>query len=429
MISLSAKDRFKLLIQEFHDQDPPKVKPRDINLPVKPRKVVTLYGPRRSGKTYAFYNLMHNLRSVGIPRNRMLYINFEDDRLLPLGLEDVGALLDAYDELYPENRKKELFLFLDELQNVDGWERFVRRVHDTRKAYIFITGSSSKLLSREIATSLRGRTISFPMYPLNFREFLQFRSIDIPKNLGTSPKRFKIVKELQKFMEEGGYPEPSLEEDDVMRKKILEEYADSLLHRDLEDRFSLRNRELLRFLLKDLATNITSPFSVSGFTKSVKPSLSVSRESVAHYLSCIQETGVFMTLPIFSWKLKEQRVNPRKIICLDNGIRNSLTFRLADDEGRLAENLVGSLLFRRTEELFYWKGKGEVDFVYREGRDSVAVNVTFGASVPDREYKSLLEFYSEFPKTKRLILLTRDEEGKHGHVEMIPLWKWAISGS
>ena len=178
------------LIKDFHERDLPLIIERDLEVKLpKIRKAITIIGPRRAGKTYFLFNYMKRLKQV--KRTEMLYINLEDDRLLPLELNNLDIFLRTYYEIYPENRKKKVYLFLDEVQNVDGWELFVRRILDTENVQIFITGSSSKLLAKEIATSMRGRAISYDILPFSFHEFLRARKLEVDKYLSSDKKTWE----------------------------------------------------------------------------------------------------------------------------------------------------------------------------------------------------------------------------------------------
>jgi len=192
-----------------------------------------------------------------------LYINFEDDRLLPLETTDLNDLMEAYYELYPDTKEEQKYFFFDEIQNIPGWEVFVRRIYDKEKIELYITGSSSKLLSKEIATNLRGRTLSFSLYPLSFHEFLRFKNIKIPENYQYSSIRYKIKNLLEEYLIYGGFPEVAL--DDTLKMETLNDYHEMIIYRDLVERFSIRNTHLLRMLIKYLITNISSVFSINSY--------------------------------------------------------------------------------------------------------------------------------------------------------------------
>ncbi|MFH1454601.1 MAG: AAA family ATPase [Armatimonadota bacterium] len=204
MESHSKKELFKLLIKEFHSEKLPETFERELKIPLSINKIISIYGPRRSGKSFYLYTVIKKLIKDQIPKERIFYLNFEDDRILPLDVKDLNSFMEAYFELYPDNKEKEVYLFFDEIQNITNWELFIRRIHDKEKVKIFITGSSSKLLSKEIATSLRGRTISYPLYPLSFNEFLKFNGVELEKNFEYTPQRFQIKKLFETYMQWGG---------------------------------------------------------------------------------------------------------------------------------------------------------------------------------------------------------------------------------
>lgn len=423
----NKKENFKLLIQEFQENSLSKVIKRDLEVPLNSKKIITIFGPRRSGKSFYLFGLIEKLLKQGISKNRIVYFSFEDDRILPLTFQDLNELTEAYFEMYPENKKKEIYLFFDEIQNIVNWEFFVRRIYDKEKVKIFITGSSSKLLSREIATSLRGRTISFVLYPLNFSEFLSFKGEKIKKEYSYSHQRYTIKKLLNEYLEYGGFPEIVLTKDQNLKDTILKEYFDLLVFRDLAERFSIQNTQLLKDMLKYLFTNITTFFSVNSYHKKIHQVLPASRETIYEYLSHIKEIGYFSLLPRFSYSLAKQKVNSNKIIALDNGLRNRIAFKFSQDTGKLAENLVGNIIARNNENTYYWKNTREVDFVKENKGILEAINVSYGNNVENREKESLFAFQKNFKYTKKLILITKDLEKKENNIEYIPLYKWLLN--
>ena len=370
--------------------------------------------------------MMQALVQKGISRERIIYINFEDDRILPINSKELGAFIEAYYEFFPENKERTVFFFFDEIQNIGGWELFIRRIFDKERVKIFLTGSSSKLLSREIATSLRGRTLSFALYPLQFKDFLKFKGQELKKNFEYTSQRYKVKKLVEEYMEFGAFPEIVLSQNTTIKKRILKEYFDLLVYRDLAERFSMDNTALLKDILEYLFTNITSLFSVHSYYKNAKQSIPVSRATVTEYLGRIQETDYFFLLPRFSYSLKEQKVNPKKIICLDNGLRNQIAFRFSKDSGKLAENIVGSQLVQRGHRVYYWQGKQEGDFVIQINGALEAIQVSYGESIHEREAGALREFASAFPLVKKLTVITKDTEKKEKDIYYIPLWKWLL---
>lgn len=423
---MHAKEAFKYIIKEFHESARPDFAQRQLVIP-ETRKIISLIGPRRAGKTFYFYQLMHNLLETGINTTRILYINFEDDRILPLESRDLNAILEAYYELYPENTGKMLYLFFDEIQNIENWEVFVRRIDDTKNAKIYVTGSSSKLLSQEIATSLRGRTLSYHLYTLGFEEFLRLKQVVLEKDFEYTEKRYLVKNLFNEYLYTGGYPEVVLESEEL-RQGILKNYFEMIIYRDIVERFSVRNTILLKNLLKYLITNIGTSFSVNAYYKAVKTDIAVGKETIIEYLSYLEDINLIYLVPFFSYSLKRQQVNLRKVYCADNGLRNAVSFSFSKDEGRLAENLVFLELKRRGEEPYYWKNSTEVDFVFSDDQNLLtAMNVSYTDTLAEREAKALLEFATEFgTKVKDLFMLTKDTEKVEDGIRYVPLWKWML---
>lgn len=423
---MDRKEAFKYIITEFMEGGLPPLTKRSLSIPAT-KKIVSLVGSRRSGKTFYFYQTCRELLDKGVPQDRILYVNFEDDRLYPLEATDLQDLLEAYYELYPENKGEVIYFLFDEIQDIPGWELFVRRVYDKENARIFITGSSSRLLSREIATSLRGRTLSFDLLPLSFSEFLRFKGFGTIKSKGYSNERFAIKKAFEEYLNFGGFPEVVAERKEL-KLRILEDYFTMFIYRDLVERYSIRNIALLKSLSKYLITNIGSQFSINAYSRLIRKDVPSGKDTIMEYLSYLEDINLVHPVPLFSYSLKVQQVNPRKMYCIDNGLRNAVAFRFSRDEGRLAENVVRIELKRRGKEVYYWKGKGEVDFVVR-GPDGTldAVNVCYGPELDEREPRALLEFRDAFAQEAGdLLILTKDTEKDVDGIGYIPLWKWLL---
>lgn len=416
---------FKYVIKEFHEGTFPEVTPRDLCIP-EINKTISLVGSRRAGKTFYFYQVINDLLSEGLAKDRILYVNFEDDRLFPLKVEELSELLEAYYELYPENKDLQKYFFFDEIQNITNWEIFVRRIVDRENAKVYLTGSSSKLLSREIATSLRGRTLTFYLFPLSFKEFLRFKNVHPGKDFAYSSSRFKIKKLFKEYLDFGGFPE--VVSSGTLKQAILSNYFEMLIYKDLIERFSIRNTMVLRSLTKFLITNISSAFSINSYYNSLKQELKLSKVTIMEYLSYLTDINLIYLVPIFSYSLKVQQVNPSKVYCVDTGLRNAVAFRFSEDEGRLAENVVFIELKRRGYEVYYWKNTREVDFIVKDEKgDLTAINVSYTDSINKRELEGLHEFKNQFyPAVKELIILTRDERDERNGINLIPIWQWLL---
>jgi hypothetical protein len=256
------KDIFKYIINEFIERELPDIKKRDMDIPLYSNKIISLIGIRRSGKTYLLYDLIKRLRKK-ISRENIIYINFEDDRLFGIKLNNLNEMIEAYFEMFPSKRSEKIYLFLDEIQEVEHWEKFVRRIYDTVDASIFITGSSSKLLGKEISTSLRGRTLSFEVFPLSFQEFLRFRGVKI--NLHSLKSLSFIKNSLDEYLKFGGFVEIISEDDVRIKHRILQDYIDLITgEKEVSDEFI---KELPMFYLgcikalSDIPESITKYFS------------------------------------------------------------------------------------------------------------------------------------------------------------------------
>ena len=434
------KGVIKEAIKEFQEGELPELIEREVNIPLSSRKIISIVGPRRSGKTYLLFGLMKGLLSQNILQEQIVYLNFDDPRLLPCDASGIELILQAYRELYPEHMRKTNYLFLDEIQNVKDWELGVRRIHDTRKFRIFITGSSSKLLSKEIATQLRGRAISFEILPFSFREILLARNIKLDKNIAYSMERFHINKYLDEYLKIGGFPEVVLEENTDLKLRILKEYIETMFLRDLVERYNIRNQPLLRELVKFLTTNTASIFSLNAFYRWIKGTYPTTKRTLLNYVSYLEDTGLFFLVRKFSYSLKEQAQRPRKCYIVDNGLRTAYGFRLSEDKGKNLENAVFlELQHRRATnplmEIFYWQDykKREVDFVVREGKD-IKKLIQACATIDDFSIKkreiTALSKASEELKCNNLLVITLDYENEEKvnekRIVFKPLWKWLI---
>lgn len=441
------KEIFKLLIKEFHEQKSPCFIKRDHELPdlcsslaaessetpsalpSPPSLIILIMGPRRCGKTYFFYQLIDNLCShpiTPIPRQRLLYINFEDDRLMPLNVSDLASLLEAYFELYPDNREKEIFLFLDEIQQIEGWELFLRRLLDQGRMRLFITGSPSGRWSCPLSSALSCRILELAITPLSFKEFLAFKGVALTPDFPYSHVRFKIRNLLDEYLAFGGYPEVVLT-DSSLKLRTLKNHYDMLIYKELAEEFSIRNIPLLKELFKSLLLHTGSEFSINSYFLGVQPKLHISRETILDYVSCLEKKELIGLVPVFSDSAKVRQVNPKKVYSFDNGIHNAVSFPFPHYEERLVKNLVFQKLRRSGKKLFYWRKRGEVDFVARENGKLQAINISYGRELRSEEAASLLEFQSFLGRRDvDLTIITRDAEKMERGIRFVPLWKWLL---
>ena len=437
-----VKDTMKKLIVEYQQLMLPELTKRDTYFsPMETNKIISIIGPRRSGKTYFMYQVMKELRAKGIPQEKVLYMNLEDSRLYPMKKGFLDFMMECFYELYPENIDTEIFLFLDEIQNVKFWEKFVRRISENKKVKVFITGSSSKVLSREIATSLRGRTLTHVILPFSFKEALRAKGLQINNNVIYGKDRFMIKKWFDEFLEFGGFPEIVHEKNKNIRIRILQEYLNVMIYRDIVERYNVRNLHLLKLIIKYILNNTGTYFSISSVYKAVKQSISASKATISEYISYLQEIMLMFLLPNYAYSLKEAERVPKKVYVIDTGLRNANTFIYTEDLGRLLENIVFLELFRDTlkdpqKKIYYLKENKnfEVDFLVTKKNEiteiyQVAWDVT-KESTRIREEKSLVAALKKFG-LKKGVILTEDFAGEkyidNKLVKYIPTWIWLIT--
>lgn len=394
-------------------------------------EIVAITGARRSGKSFIMRQLAKELIQEGVDKGQILIVNFEDPRFVELGTKLLQQIYETYLEFL--NPKSRPFVFLDEVQEVKDWEKWVRATHELKKARIIISGSNSKLLSKELATLLTGRHLDLTVFPLSFREFLNFRRVYLKDELDIVNKRVEIKALLREYLEFGSFPKVVLEEE---KEKILLTYFDDVLNKDLIRRYKIRKPEKLKSLLKFYLSNNSSLVTFSSLEKS----LGVSADTIEKFSSYFETAYLLFFLKRFSYKVKEQVKSGRKIYSLDTGLANTIGFRFSENLGKLAENLVFLKLKRECTtnqylEFYYWKDERhrEVDFVIKEGiKIKQLIQVCWNIASEEtrkREINSLLKAMKWF-KMEEGLILTEDYEGeeqiKRNRIEFVPLWKWLL---
>ncbi|MBO3833413.1 MAG: ATP-binding protein [Candidatus Brockarchaeota archaeon] len=410
---------------EYMNIEQPWMIERELEIPADSGFIISIIGPRRSGKTYYLFQISRRLRNP-------IYLNFEDSRLRDVSYKEIRDLLRIFVEIFKTTPES---LLLDEIQEVEGWEIAVRELHDAKKYRIFITGSSSKLSSGEIASRLRGRTLSFLLLPFSFKEFLKAKNIDV-KPLMTMDEAAGIKALLREYLEFGGFPEVVLNE---MKTKILKEYSDLILFRDFIERHKVRNIEIARFIHSFMLQNFSREVSIASlFNKAAGGGMKVAKDTVYSYVSNLEDTVSFFFLKKYSEKAHLRETWPKKIYLCDTGL--SKTVRFHEDIGKLMENVIFLELKRRQNrnplvEFFYWKDarQREVDFLLREGVEiKQLIQATYASSseeIEKREVESLIKA-SEQLGCKKLLMITWDYDDRlkiNGKIiECKPLWKWLL---
>ena len=400
---------------------------------LKTGQIVTITGARRAGKSFLMRQLIRSLISEGVDRRNILMVNFEDPRFTELDAKTLQSTYEAYLEFL--NPQGQIFIFLDEVQEVSGWERWVRTIHELNKARLVISGSNAKLLSRELSTLLTGRHIDLVVFPLSFREYLAFNGIDLKDRLDFISKRVEIEGFFRKYLEWGGFPEVVLSPSES--KQMLFHYFEDIINKDLIRRYRIRKSERLNSLAKFYLTNISSSITFNSLEKF----LNISADTVEKFSHWLEDVYLLFFLKRFSFKVKEQEKSPRKVYAIDTGLVNAIGFRFSQNLGRFAENIVFLELVRRRAleknalEFYYWKDPQhrEVDFVVKEGLGVTQVlQVCWELNRPEtkiREIKALLKGMEELKLAEGFVItqdLEKEENIVGKKIKYVPLWKWLL---
>lgn len=431
------------LIAESQQAELPRLTPRHVALPSMERKATVVIGMRRSGKTFRLFQEMQQLVAAGVDRRDMLYVNFEDDRLPPADPQLPGRLLEAFYRLNPEARLRRAHLFFDEIQVVPEWQRFVRRVLDTERARVIVSGSSAKLLHTEVATELRGRGLTVEVFPFSFAEHLDAADVEHgePERAG-AVKRSSLAAASLAYLAHGGFPEVqgmTLTE----RLQALQDYVEIVLVRDVVERHGITNVAAARAFARLLLQSAAQTFSVNKAYGDLKSrGLTVAKDTLHALLDHFQDAYLLFAVPVFHRSVRLQARNPRKVYPIDPGLAAAMSHVTATDLGARLENAVYLELRRRQGRLlrgevhYYLTASGRrVDFVVgdvfekRAGR-LVQVSASL-ADQPtrDRELRALQEAMAETGLRESEIVTVEEEETiatDAGIIHVVPAWRWLL---
>jgi len=408
-------------------QDESKERPKYLNKLndlVETGEVVVVKGVRRSGKSTLLHQFLNKRIEEGLKVKNTLFVNFEDPRLSNSKLEDLTDIYETYKE--EQQPDKDHIVVLDEVQEIEGWEKFVKLLHEAKKVRVLVTGSSSKLLSEEYSSLLSGRHVDMEVFPLSFQELLKFEGLTIKDKTELIEKRHQVKNKLREYLEWGGFPKINLV-GEKERREILARYFKDILVKDVQERFNIRKTGRLEELAKYYLSNISN---LQSYNK-VKDAVNLSLDTVERFSSYLSTGRFLFFVPKFSFSHKKQLLNPKKVYSIDPGLRNVSGFRFSRDAGRLMENVVFLELFRRHEEIFYWKEEREVDFVVKDGNEiKKLIQVCYNLDKDEtqaRETKALIKA-SKSVGCEDLKVITYEEEGqkeiKGKKIDFVPLWKW-----
>lgn len=379
-----------------------------------------LVGLRRAGKSYLLYERIQQLMKEGHSEEEFLYFNFEDDRLLNIQVSDLNTILTSYQEMFDYKP----FIFLDEIQIIDGWEKFARRLAD-QNYHVYITGSNAKMLSSEIATTLGGRFQIKEVFPLSFREMLRSKGIDVDDKNFEYKNATSINKYLEEYFRFGGLPEVGNVQD---KRSWLNGLYGKIFFGDLLTRYSIRNDKALKFVVQKLAESIKQPISYSRIVKMVSSiGTKISTETVIDYLGYMNESWLLIPISNHASKFVEKASN-KKYYFIDNGILNLF---LTDPNTSLLENMVAINLYKQYgDDVAFFNNNIEVDFYVPNQK--IAIQVSYSLKDEDTKKREVraLDKISSFVDVERRYIITMYEEDiieRDGHtIHVVPLSKWLL---
>jgi predicted AAA+ superfamily ATPase len=386
---------------------------RDIPLQkfIASSQITIISGIRRSGKSTLLYQISKNYKNY-------YYTNFDDERLINFEVDDFRNLMILFQKRYDSK-----VIFFDEIQNIKGWERFIRRIHD--EGYkIFITGSNARLLSSELGTHLTGRYIKIELYPFSFYEILRYKNINAENK--SSRNKSLLLQSFDWFLENGGFPEYIKSNDSEYLVRLYED----VIYRDLIVRYGVKNIRQFRNLSQYLMTNYTSEISYNKIKINHEFS---SVTTVKEYISYLQDCYMLFELYKFDFSLKKQYVSSKKIYAIDNGLRNQIAFRINKDKGQALENMILIDLKRRGHDVYFYKTQNnyEVDFYIKDTNTFIQVCYSINdQSTLDREIRAIVYANKELKAAKNLILTYNEEkviESQPETIEVMPTWKWFLN--
>jgi predicted AAA+ superfamily ATPase len=419
------KEKIKEIILEEKEEDLGELLLREFKLEHLPGKALILTGVRRSGKSTLLRQFMRNQK---LP---YFYINFSDERIANLKASDLGLTLEAFYELEPLLENKNICIGFDEIQIIKGWEYFIDRLVRNKRFVVNITGSSAKMLSQDIATEMRGRSLSYEFFPFSFREYILPLNVSAKKT--TVQMKSKLIVLSKKYLQEGGFPETRNMAKEI-QIKILQEYYNAIFYKDIVERYNPKNPHAVSFCLKLLINQTASLYSVSKIVNKCKSlGVHVTKTDVGNFIKWFEDCYLLFSVPVFTESINRQMTNPKKIYCIDNGLVKANQSGISANTGHLLENLVFNCLRRKTWKIFYFKGHKEVDFIAQMSDKKMFLfqvcESLENEATKDREIDGLREAMKELNINESWIVTIEEKAIEHideGIINIIPLWEFAL---
>lgn len=429
------KDVIKSLIAIKQSEIPFDVIERDVKLPINRKKIITVPGVRRCGKSTLMEITINNLVREGVPSKNILWLGFDDERLRMMSSEELDDVIVSYMEMFPDTPMKDVHIFFDEIQLIKDWEYFVLRVYKSYCKNIYICGSNATMLSTELSSALRGYPLEYETYPLSFKEYCRFKGITTDSYLEQDRARLKMA--FEAYNQASAFPEIVLTSSKSEQLKLLHGYFDTMILKDLSEHYSISNTSVMRYFVKHIMANLTKPTSINAIYKDIKSQgLKVSKDDLYLWADYICDIFMFIRISKYDRSLIKEQKALDKYYCIDNGMRGAVLMPQSNDNRKNLENIVFMQLNRMrlpSDKITYYQGNCECDFVLQR-EDSVIqlIQVTWSMideSTREREIKGLLEAAS-VTGCGNLVIVTKDEEDtfvrEDKEINVIPAWKWLL---
>ena len=430
------KDVIKSLIAIKQSEIPFDVIGRDIALPINRKKIITIPGVRRCGKSTLMEIAINELVESGVSVERILWLGFDDERLKNMTSDELDDVIVSYMEMYPDIPIKEVYMFFDEIQLIKDWEYFVLRVYKSYCKNIFVCGSNATMLSTELSSALRGYPLEYETYPLSFNEYCRFKGIPTKGFLEQDKARLRTA--FEAYNMESAFPEIVLTSSKSEQTKLLQGYFDTMLLKDLVEHYRISNLGVVRYFVKRIMANLTKPTSINAIYKDIKSQgLKVSKDDLYLWANYICDIFMFIRISRYDRSLVKEQKSLDKYYCIDNGLRGAVLIPQSNDNGKGLENIVLLQLNRikqPSDKITYYQGDKECDFVHQRNESVILlIQVTWDMtdeSTRAREISGILEA-SQVTGCDNLLIITKEEEcmieieGKR--IQVLPAWKWLLT--
>ena len=432
---MTLKETIKSLIALKQQEIPVAYHPREVELPINSKKIITVVGVRRCGKSTLMELCIERLLKAGVSPRQIVWIGFDDERFDTMQATDFDTILEAYLEMFPDISIKDVYFFFDEIQRIRGWELFVLRLSKHYSKHIFISGSNADMLSEELNTALRGWPLEYREYPLSFKEYCQFK--EVPTGSWLEKDLALVRSSFNAYIHEGGYPEVVLETSRVMKDRLLQGYFNAMIFRDLIDRYKLSNPDRVKYVIKRLMAGMTKPASINAIYNEMRSQgRKVSKDDL--YDIADKACSIFLLYKVTKYDLSFKKGTSAlpKYYCVDNGLRQSVLLPGRDDDGALFENLVFLHLLRNLPDgrkICYYMGEKECDFVIQTDTD-VKELIQVCWEMGDRETRERelggIREAASLTGCREMTVVTHEQEeeiqDEYGVIHIVPAWKWFL---